>query len=181
MTSPTAPVIVLTGTPGTGKTSTAQLLVDESPIPLKHVNVGELVKQNGWFDEFDQEWQSYTIDEDKEDQLLDELETVVAAGGVILDWHTCEAFPERWADLVVVLRCDHSKLWERLQKRNYPLKKIQENNEAEIMQVVLEEARSSFPPEIVVELPSETMDDLQANVARIVEWIATWRKERGFA
>lgn len=63
-------------------------------------------------------------------------------------------------------------------RRNYPLKKIQENNEAEIMEVVLEEARSSYPAEIVVELKSEGMEDLEANVARIVEWIHAWRKDR---
>jgi len=57
------------------------------------------------------------------------------------------------------------------------LKKIRENNEAEIMQVVLEEARSSYPPEIVVELNSETMEDMESNVRRIVDWIAAWRKE----
>ena len=50
-------------------------------------------------------------------QLLDELEPLVTQGGLILDWHTCELFPERWADLVVVLRCDHSRLWERLEQR----------------------------------------------------------------
>lgn len=59
------------------------------------------------------------------------------------------------------------------------MKKIQENNEAEIMQVVLEEARASYPPEIVVELKSESMEDLEANVARIVEWIVVWKKDRG--
>lgn len=42
------------------------------------------------------------------------------------------------------------KLTFRGIRRNYPLKKIQENNEAEIMEVVLEEARSSYPAEIVV-------------------------------
>ena len=57
------------------------------------------------------------------------------------------------------------------------MKKIRENNEAEIMQVVLEEARSSYPPEIVVELNSETMEDMESNVRRIVDWIAAWRKE----
>jgi len=56
----------------------------------------------------------------------------------------------------------------------YPLKKIQENNEAEIMQVVLEEARSSYASEIVVELQSETMNDLESNIARIIEWIILW-------
>ena len=54
---------------------------------------------------------------DRSTQLLDALEPIVAEGGVILDWHSCEAYPERWADLVVVLTCDHSKLWERLEKR----------------------------------------------------------------
>ena len=63
--------------------------------------------------------------------------------------------------------------------RGYPLKKIQENNEAEIMQIVLEEAHSSYPAEIIVELQSENMDQLEANVARIVEWITLWLKNQG--
>ena len=154
-------------------------------------------------------------------QLLDALEPIVAEGGVILDWHSCEAYPERWADLVVVLTCDHSKLWERLEKRcvtlsspaplvlyhhpshsphsphrprtfpptfrtehvirNYHLKKIQENNEAEIMQTVLQEARDSYPPEIVVELQSETTDDMESNVSRIIQWIEAWQSNKGQA
>jgi adenylate kinase len=43
------------------------------------------------------------------------------------------------------------------------------------MEVVLDEARSSYPAEIVVELKSESTDDLEANVSRIVEWIHAWR------
>lgn len=57
------------------------------------------------------------------------------------------------------------------------MKKIQENNEAEIMEVVLDEARSSYPPEIVVELQSEGTEDLEANVARIVQWINAWKEQ----
>ncbi|KAF9821928.1 hypothetical protein IEO21_00358 [Rhodonia placenta] len=173
-TSKHAPVILITGTPGTGKTTHAQLLVEESPLPLRHINVGDLIKDKALYEEYDEEWQSYTVDEDK---LLDELEPLVSAGGVILDWHTVDIFPERWADLVVVLRCDHTKLWDRLEKRNYPLKKIQENNEAEIMEVVLDEARSSYAPEIVVELKSEGTDDLESNVSRVVQWIEAWRQD----
>lgn len=71
------------------------------------------------------------------------------------------------------------RISDHTMSRGYALKKIQENNEAEIMQVVLEEARSSYPAEIVVELQSESMEDLEANVARIVEWINAWRKDRG--
>ena len=50
------PVIVITGTPGTGKTTLAQLLAEESPVPLKHVNVGELVKEKNLYEEYDEEW-----------------------------------------------------------------------------------------------------------------------------
>lgn len=60
-----APVIVITGTPGTGKSTTASMLVDASPIPLKHLNVGDLVKLHSLHDGFDDEWQSYLVDDDK--------------------------------------------------------------------------------------------------------------------
>ena len=45
------------------------------------------------------------------------------------------------------------------------------------MQVVLEEARLSYPPETVVELKSENMEDLESNVSRIVTWITAWKKD----
>ena len=47
------------------------------------------------------------------------------------------------------------------------------------MQIVLEEARSSYPAEIIVELQSDNMEQLEANVARIVEWITLWLKNQG--
>jgi len=78
------------------------------------INVGDFVKEKECHSGFNEEWQSWDVDDDK---LLDELEKVQEPGGKILDWHTCDLFPERWIDLVVVLRCDHSKLWERLEKR----------------------------------------------------------------
>ena len=60
-----SPTIVITGTPGTGKTTTAQLLAEESPVPLTHINVGDLVKEQGLHEGFDDEWGSFTVDEDK--------------------------------------------------------------------------------------------------------------------
>lgn len=77
------PIIVITGTPGTGelfarhssilterdtpsgKSTHAELLVTCSPVPLRHINVGELVKEKGLHSGYDEEWQSYIVDEDK--------------------------------------------------------------------------------------------------------------------
>lgn len=57
------------------------------------------------------------------------------------------------------------------------MKKIQENNEAEIMQQVLEDARESYAQEIIVELKSESTEDLESNVERIGKWIGQWQKD----
>lgn len=46
------------------------------------------------------------------------------------------------------------------------------------MQVVLDEARAAYPPEIVVELQSEEKSNLEENVSRMVQWIQTWRESR---
>ena len=35
--------------------------------------------------------------------------------------------------------------------------------------------------EILVELQSESTEDLESNVARIVQWIEAWRKDRGLS
>lgn len=59
------PNIVVTGTPGTGKSTHAQLLVDSSPVPLRHLNVAEIVKEKKLYENYDQEWQTYIVDEDK--------------------------------------------------------------------------------------------------------------------
>ncbi|KAA8572863.1 hypothetical protein EYC84_003432 [Monilinia fructicola] len=101
---------------------------------------GEKGCHEGWDDEL----KTWIVDEDK---LLDEIEEEVKQGGYIIDWHACELFPKSWIDLVVVLRVDSTLLYDRLKARNYPEAKLQENLDAEIMEVLLEEARESYDEE----------------------------------
>lgn len=98
-------------------------------------------------------------------------------GGCIIDWHACDLFPESWIDLVIVLRVNSTLLYDRLKARDYPEKKLQENLDVEIMQVLLEEARDSYSEEIIIELTSDSTDDLESNVERMEKWIANWKKE----
>lgn len=44
------------------------------------------------------------------------------------------------------------------------------------MQVLLEEAREGFDEDIVVELQSDSVDDIDGNVERIQTWIENWKK-----
>jgi adenylate kinase len=112
-------------------------------------------------------------------KLLDALESAeVPEGGFILDWHACDLFPKSWIDLVVVIRCDSTLLYDRLSARKYSAKKIEENMDAEIMQVLLDEARDSYDEGIVVELQSDSLEDIDSNVERIQQWIERWKEDR---
>jgi adenylate kinase len=43
------------------------------------------------------------------------------------------------------------------------------------MEVVLNDARDSYAEEIVVELQSESPEQMEENVSRIVSWVENWR------
>ncbi|KAG9202667.1 hypothetical protein B5807_10310 [Epicoccum nigrum] len=169
-----SPNIILTGTPGVGKTTHAEQLARATG--LKHVSVNQIVKDEGFHEGKDEETGSWIVDEDK---LLDYLEErkISEEGGSILDWHACDLFPERWIDLVVVLRCDSTVLYDRLTARGYKDKKLDENMDSEIMQVLLDEAREAYKEEIVQELRSDSADDVEGNLERIEQWIENWKKD----
>jgi len=57
------PNILITGTPGTGKTTTAELVAEQTG--LRHINVGELVKSQQLYCGWDEEHDCYILDEDK--------------------------------------------------------------------------------------------------------------------
>ena len=80
----THPIILLTGTPGTGKSTHAQLIAaassssssssgpggqgegeEEEGCEFEHINVSELVKEKGFHEGWDEEWSSWILDEDK--------------------------------------------------------------------------------------------------------------------
>lgn len=63
----------------------------------------------------------------------------------------------------------------RMHGRGYSSKKVSENVECEIMQVVLEEAKESYPEEAVHEVPSNTVEDLESNVSRVSQWLEAWK------
>lgn len=78
-----------------------------------------------------------------------------------------------------MLRSDSSILYDRLKARNYPEGKLQENMDAEIMEVLLSEAREAFDEEIVIELQSNSPEDMESNAERIEAWFEQWKLQHG--
>ena len=159
--------ILITGTPGTGKTTLSELL--STKINYNLINVGNLIKEKSLHGDYIPELDTYELDEDK---INDELEILLSNdGGNIVDFHTCEIFPQRWFDLVIVLRTSNDILYPRLEARGYNALKISENIECEIMQVVADEARESYDESIVFELENNSIDDMNKNLEHIVQLI----------
>jgi adenylate kinase len=64
------PNILVTGTPGTGKSTMVQALVSQVPT-LRAIDVGALVRDKQLYTEWDEEYQTHVLDEER---LLDEME-----------------------------------------------------------------------------------------------------------
>ena len=47
------------------------------------------------------------------------------------------------------------------------------------MQVILEEARESYAHEVVHEVQSNTVEDMENNATRVEEWCKQWMKDTG--
>ncbi len=60
--------------------------------------------------------------------------------------------------------------------RGYNQKKLTENIECEIFQVVLDQAKESYREDIVVELPNNTVEDMENNLELIKKWYAQWKQ-----
>lgn len=172
----TEPNIIITGTPGVGKTTHCQELA--SKTGLHHLDINEVVKKHniGEASNDPDDPNTKIVDEDR---LLDCIENDLEEGGQIIDWHACDLFPPSQIDLVCVLRCNNKLLYDRLKARNYGEKKLEENLDCEIMEVLLQEARDAYDQEIIVELKSESTEDIDSNVERIEQWIKNWKKDHG--
>ncbi|KAK0932093.1 factor activating pos9 [Friedmanniomyces endolithicus] len=163
-------------TPGVGKTTHSETLAQRTG--LHHLDINDVVKKHniGESSNDPDDPNTKIVDEDR---LLDCIENDLEDGGQIIDWHACDLFPPRLIDLVCVVRCENKVLYDRLKKRGYGEKKLQENMDCEIMEVLLQEAREAYDEEMVVELRSENTEEIDANVERIEEWIKNWKEDHG--
>ncbi|VVB75890.1 Putative adenylate kinase [Candidatus Tiddalikarchaeum anstoanum] len=115
--------ILVTGTPGTGKTTNSKKLAKALKLP--YFSTKEIINDNP------------NVVESVEKNVkiikpcLKKLLEKFLPHSYVLDTHLIEYAPK--VDVIVVLRCEPFTLAKRLKKRNYPKNKIMENVEAEIV------------------------------------------------
>jgi len=156
--------VALTGTPGTGKSSIATLL-------QKHgytiVRLHQLAKEYKCTDGMDTKRNSQLIDIDKLNKTIKKtftIDTLIFFEGHL--GHLLKAI-----DKVVILRCHPNELNRRLKKKKWNTKKIKENIDAEIIDVILCEAVEHHSKKNIFEIDTtkKTIEEVSAIIINIVK------------
>jgi adenylate kinase len=148
-------LVALTGTPGTGKTTIAALL------PYRVIDINALVKggmnfgkdpDRGCLEADMNALANYLAEQDGDDLI-------------ILDGH----FSHHFAKWAIVLRLAPSALRSRLEARGYSSCKIQENLEAEALDVILVEAAERCDRVDEIDTTGKTTHEVAEMVTQIVQ------------
>jgi len=181
-------VIIITGTPGTGKTAVSKRLAREigaSYVPLTHH-----VSSHKLYQGFDGRRASKVIDMKRTREDLKHLLSTESKP-VVIDSHIPDVIaPKRIAKRVIVLRCHPRILKARLRAKRWRQSKIQENLLAEILDSCLVEAVEYYGWKPVFEIDtSQKSVDQCVTFARAIlqggshkgrmniDWIGTLNQE----
>ena len=124
-------VIVVSGTPGTGKTVIAKRIAKEKDY--KYIDINEIIKINKLSEGHDKD--TKIIDTDRLNKVLIKLikkEKTQGTKGLVIDSHVSHYLPAKYVSECIITKCDLKELKQRLKKRNYSPEKIRENLDAEI-------------------------------------------------
>jgi len=137
--TPLAKIIIITGTPGVGKTRLANSLAKR--MNCSFLDLGSLVKREKLYSRFDRRDRSYVIDEHRVKRRLARFFAENTRGVLIIEAHTVGSYvPKRPGMRAIVIRLDPVKLAQRLKARKWSRRKIWENVEAELIDLSVYES-----------------------------------------
>jgi adenylate kinase len=135
--------VLITGTPGTGKTSVSRILSRKLKSPILDLN--DLVEEKHLYSGKDPEKGYKVVDLDA---LSMEIQGIIEDSSdehMIVEGHLSHYFKkEDLVDLVVVLRARPNVLIKRLKRRAWSESKVQENIEAEALDICTFEAVETY-------------------------------------
>jgi len=146
-------IIIISGTPCTGKTTLAKKLMNKLNYPL--LNINKFIKEKKISAGYDQKRKSEIIDIKRlNKEIIKEIETIKKKHkpeGIIIDSHLSHHIPKKYIDLCIITKCHLKTLEKRLKKRKYNKEKIRENLDCEIFDICLNEAKESGHKILIVD------------------------------
>lgn len=136
-------ITIVTGTPGTGKTTVAKRLAKKHHG--HYIDVNAVIRKQHLKEGYDRKRKTAVVDTDKLNKILIGIikEAKKKKQTLVIDSHLSHYLPAKWVDLCIVTKTSLKKLKKRLQRRGYSKAKIQENLECEIFDVCLTEAQEA--------------------------------------
>jgi adenylate kinase len=131
-------VIIVSGTPGTGKSSVARKLAKK--LGYKYVNVKRLLQKYKLKEKYDSKRKSWVVDEKKLAKVLEKL-IKESKSSLIIDSHLSHFVNPKLVDLCIITKCELKMLERRLKKKGYSKNKVRENLDCEIFDICLNEAQ----------------------------------------
>lgn len=128
-------ILVVSGTPGTGKTTVSNIV--SNYIEAKVISLNELAISENLIEKYDAKRETSVIDRKKiVDYLISLIEEYKIKKNpkfLIIESHFSDIVPEQFVNFIIILRCDPDELYKRLEKRGYKKEKIRENVQSEIL------------------------------------------------
>jgi adenylate kinase len=143
-------VIIVSGTPGTGKTVFAKTLANE--IGAQYVSLANYVAEHRLYSGVDRRRKTRIIDVPKTRAKIFKLVDIASLPLIIETHHPEGIIPNNATRIVFVLRCDPAVLTRRLREKKWSQEKIKENVMAEILDYCLINARSYYTNTKVTQL-----------------------------
>jgi adenylate kinase len=147
--------VVITGTPGVGKTAVARRLAEKMGARLIKLNL--LARETGGIEGRDLKRDTEIV---KPRVLQSVLRRILKESGerFVIEGHYGELVPQEFVKIAIVLRTDPLILRERLRRRGYPEAKVKENVEAELLDYCLINAVEAFGEGRVAEVDTTDLD-----------------------
>ena len=126
--------IIISGTPGCGKTSVAKDL--SNLIGGRIISLNELATSDDFSFDYDEERKTTIVDfKVFLPYVLRKIKKIkkINPSFLIIESHFSDIIPNKFIDYVFILRCHPDDLSNRLKEKNYNSKKITENIQAEIL------------------------------------------------
>jgi len=134
-------IVAVTGTPGTGKTTYSLELA--KTLSADYIDVNKIIEKYNLAEFYDKDKDCKVVDEDKLVEVLITLINNAKEEGtsLVIDSHLSHEVPAKYIDKCIVMRTPIERLRPRLKARGYSDEKVQENIEAEIFEIILNEVR----------------------------------------
>ncbi len=132
-------IVIISGTPGTGKTALARKLTKF--LTAESIDVNAIINKNSLKEKYDHQRQTYEVDIRKLNAAIKrKLKQYSVESTVIIDSHLSHYLSGIKTALCIITTCNLKLLLKRLKQRKYRKTKIRENLDAEIFDVCFLEA-----------------------------------------